>query len=57
MPFTCAKKGSSNDLRKLKKWVEVECTLHCCPISSEMCNSSTPFQQVFTCRASAYLGN
>ena len=44
MAFTCVEKGSSNDLKKLKKWVEGECTLHCCPISSEMCNSSTPFQ-------------
>ena len=46
MSDTCVGKRYSNDLRKSKRCVESDCTLNCCPKSSEMFNGSTPFQYV-----------
>ena len=31
-------------LEEIKKWEEGECTFHCYPKSSEMCNGSKAFQ-------------
>lgn len=44
MADTCVGKESPNDLRNLRRWVEDEYTLYCCPESSNMWNGSAPFQ-------------
>lgn len=36
----------SNGLRKLKRWVEVKCTLHPLLLLSEMLDCRRPFQQL-----------
>ena len=33
-------------MRKLERWVEIECTLHGSPRSSEMSDCNRPFQKI-----------